>query len=140
MELFGVVCSMPAAFLACAIYFAFLRVLIKRVPVERILTVGASAVLATLFAEWALLATLGAVRSRAVIGPIFYPVHLALFMLGVPALATVLTIKTRGTRFDSWLVVAFASGLFALPVTLTQYVVSEALYGIDGQGGPFGQQ
>jgi hypothetical protein len=140
VELFGVFCSMPAAFVASAIYFGFLRVLIKRVPVERILIVGACALLGALFAEWALLATLGAVRSRAAIGPVFYPVHLALFMLGVPALATILTIKTRGTRFDSWLVVAFASGLFALPVALTQYVVSEALYGIDGEGGPFGRQ
>lgn len=87
-----------------------------------------------LLAEWTLLATVGAVRSRAVIGPAFYPLHLAIFVLSVPALATVLTIKTRGTRFDSWLVVAFACGLFALPVTLTQYGVSESLYGIEDKG------
>jgi hypothetical protein len=140
VELFGVICSMPAAFFAAAIYFGLLRFVMRRLPVATFLSVGATLVLAGLLAEWTLLVAFGAVKSRAVMGPVFYPVHLAIFVLSVPALATLLTIKTRGTRFDSWLVVAFACGLFALPVTLTQYAVSESLYGIDGHGGPFGKE
>jgi len=52
----------------------------------------------------------------------------------------VLVIKKQGTLLGSWLVVGFLCSCLALPVVLTQYAVSEALYGIDDTGGPYSSQ
>jgi hypothetical protein len=71
------------------------------------------------------------------LGPAFYPLHLVLFFLAVPALATILVIAKNGTILASWAVVGLLGAMLALPVVLTQYCVSEALYGIDGEGGPY---
>jgi hypothetical protein len=96
-------------------------------------------VLGGLLVEWGALLTLGAVRSRAAIGPAFYPLHLALFVLAVPALANVLTIKRSGRVLGSWFVVGLVCSAVALPVVVTQYYVAETLYGVDGNGGPYGK-
>lgn len=91
-------------------------------------------VLVVFVVEIALLATVGAVRSRAAIGPLFYSAHLMVFFLGVPALANVLVLRRNVKR---WYVAVPLCTLFALVLVLMQYGVSEALFGIDGDGGPF---
>jgi hypothetical protein len=72
-----------------------------------------------------------------VIGPIFYGLHLALFVVAVPALTNILVITKSRTVIASWFVVGLLGAMLALPVVLTQYAVSEALYGIDGESGPY---
>jgi hypothetical protein len=96
-------------------------------------------VLGGLAGEWILLATIGAVRSREILGPIFYPVHLILFFLALPALANVVVLRGPDSVRGSWIVIGFLGAVLAMPVLLTQYGVSEALYGIDGDSGPYGR-
>ncbi len=136
MEMFGIIGAMPAAFVASAIYSQILIRLPLSPSMKRYLLWASFFVLGSLVLEWLLLATLGAVQSRSMIGPIFYLVHLALFLLAVPALANILVIGRSEPL--SWPQVGLLSALLSLPVVLTQYGVAEALYGIDGNGGPFG--
>ena len=77
-------------------------------------------------------------RSRALVGPLFYPVHLVLFLLSVPALANLLILTRRSQESQLWVETAILCTLLALPLVVTQYAVSEALYGVDGKGGPYG--
>jgi hypothetical protein len=64
------------------------------------------------------------------------------FVFAIPALANLLVIRigrsTAKRGIGTWFVVALLCGALALPVVLTQYGVSEALYGIDDEGGPYG--
>jgi len=55
-------------------------------------------------------------------------------------LANILVVKLDAEQPRFWFVVGFLCAILAVPVTLTQYVVSEALYGIDGRGGPVGAE
>ena len=138
MELFGILCSVPAAFVGTAIYAYLARLAFRHEPVKRIALLGSELVLFGLLLEWAMLLTVGAVRSRTNFGPAFYPVHLVLFFLAVPALANLLIIKKGETAIGKWYVVALLCTALALPVVLTQVGVAEALYGIDDTGGPYG--
>ncbi len=139
MELLGIICSIPAAFAASAIYFVAVRWLLRRQPwIATILGPSSALVLVGLAVEWSLLGTIGTVRSRAVIGPLFYPLHAVLFFLSVPALANLLILKRRAQESQLWVEVAILCTLLALPVVVAQYAVFEALYGVDGNGGPYG--
>lgn len=128
MELFGVIGAMPAAFCASALYSQVLVRLALTGSLRRFVLGVSVALLAALVVEWVLLAKLGAVGCRSVIGPAFYPLHLVLFFLAVPSLANILVLGRAVPVV--WPVVGLLSGAFALPVVLTQYGVSEALYGI----------
>ena len=61
----------------------------------------------------------------------FLSIHLTLFFLSVPALATILVVKRGETWLGSWIAVGVMCAALALPLVLTQYAVSEALFGID---------
>jgi hypothetical protein len=87
--------------------------------------------------EVLLLATLGAVGSRAFVGPAFYVVHVVFFLLGTPALANVLLLRSPEPLLRRWYVAGILCTAFAVCLVLLQYGVSEALYGIDGTNGPF---
>jgi hypothetical protein len=139
MELFGIVFAIPAAFIAAAIYVRLVRGVLAYPFINRVVLWLSEAVLAGLLVEWGALLAVGALRSRAIIGPAFYPLHLVLFFLSVPALANLLVIRMGDTVLGSWLAVALLCSALALPVVLTQYGVAEALYGVDGTGGPYGQ-
>ena len=78
-----------------------------------------------------------AVRVRELAGPWFYAVHLLLFVLGTPALANVIVLRPRPKYFRGWFVAVPLCTVLAFGLVLMQYVVSEALYGIEGQDGPF---
>jgi hypothetical protein len=139
MELFGILFAIPVAFVAAAVYASLMRFVLRYRLINRIALWISIAVLGGLLLEWGALLAVGAVRSRAIVGPAFYPAHLVLFFLAVPALANVLIIKKRGTILGAWFMVALLCSVLALPIVLTQYGVAEALYGVDGTGGPYGQ-
>jgi hypothetical protein len=131
MELFGIVCSVPAAFVATAAYSQLVKWLLRWELLREPVVWASLVVLSGLMAEWVLLVVFGAVRIQALSGGAFYPIHLALFVAAVPAVANLMIIKGTGTVIGSWFVVALLCALFTLPVVLTQYGVSEALYGIE---------
>ena len=143
MELVGIVLFIPLAFVAGGIYACVIHFVLRYRIVSRVALWASTAVLVGLLLEWVALITVGAVRSRAIIGPAFYPLHLLIFFLAIPAFANLLLIRIRNSAakygFGAWFVEALLCSALALPVVLTQYGVAEALYGIDGAGGPYGQ-
>ena len=138
MELFGILLSIPAAFVASGVYCFLLAKIVTRFDtVSHWLCWASFAVLIAFGIEVLLLLTLGAVRARAVIGPAFYLGHLAVFVLGTPALANVLILRSRPDKHFRWYWAIPLCTAFALVLVLLQYGVSEALFGIDGEDGPF---
>ena len=94
-------------------------------------------VLALLIAEWALLAVCGSVGTRTLVGPSFYLLHLVSFFLGTPALVNALVLPDPEKRRARWRCVVPIATALALILVLQQYSVSESLYGINGNDGPF---
>jgi hypothetical protein len=134
MEIFGILLSIPAAFVISMIYCAFVAKLVMRS--DRLISwvrVASQIVLVLLVTEVIFLTSIGAVRSRAVLGPSFYVVHLVLFFICTPALAHLLVFRYR----NRWYLVPFACTALAFFLVLMQYSVSESLYGINGDDGPY---
>ena len=139
MEIFGILLSVPAAFIASTLYAFLVRWLTSIYPWSLSPTIAVSiAVLVGLVLEWCILGAVGAQRSVEVIGPVFYPLHLVVFFLSIPALANILTLRKPGGGLWRSLVVGLLCAALALPVVITHIAVSETLYGIDGSGGPIG--
>jgi hypothetical protein len=130
MELFGIILSIPAALIASSLYIALIRRLVGRFPsLCTPLILGGGAVLVTFTIEAVLLLTIGAVKSQALVGTVFYGVHLSVFFLGVPALANVLILRRR-ERVTIRRAIALCT-VFAFILVLIQYNVTEALYGVE---------
>ncbi len=96
-------------------------------------------VLAGIIAEWIFLAVRGAVGTRAAIGPLYYDAHVLVFFLGTPALMNLLVLSDPPKRCARWWVSVPLCTALAFVLVLQQYVVSEALYGIEGTDGPYSQ-
>ena len=139
MELFAIVGSVPAAFVAAAVYSMLFRRLPLRPWLKTALVSLSALVLAGLVVEWVLLATVGVLPLRGALGPAFEVLHLSCFVLAIPALVQTLVLLKPDSAASSWLAVGALGAALALPVVSTQYVVMEALYGTDGQGGPYGR-
>jgi len=146
MEVFAIMFAMPAAFIATAIYAQLMTPLLAHRTIGRIALPLSHAVLVGLFIEWGVLASIGPVAAQTHIGPAFYALHTFLFFLAIPALANILIIRREAApdhasaarrTLSAWLI-PLSAALLAFPVVVTQYGVAEALFGIDGQGGPFG--
>jgi len=138
MEIFGIILSIPVAFVASAVYcFLLARVVLRLETLRRVMWLVSVGVLIAFGVEVALLFTLGAVRARGSLGPGFYVGHVMVFFLGPPALANVLVLRRRSTRAVRWYLAVPFCTVFAFVLVLLQYGVSEALYGIDGDNGPF---
>ena len=138
MELFGIIFSIPVAFVMSMVYCAVLAHAIRRFEnLRRWLYAVSLILLAGFLAEVLLLATLGAVGSRALVGPGFYVAHVVFFFLGTPALANILLLRKREPLLRRWYVAGLLCTVFAFCRVLLQYGVSEALYGIDGTNGPY---
>ena len=141
MEIFGIVLSIPVGFVACTLYCLLLVKVIARFgQLSRWLRFASHIVLALFSVEVVLLITLGAVRSRGVFGPGFYAAHICFFFLGPPALANSLVLRPGDGFFTKWYVATVLCTVFAFLLVLLQYGVSEALYGIDGDNGPYSEQ
>jgi len=134
MELFGILLSIPAALVVSMLYCRFVAKVVSRS--DRAIAwfrIASWIVLALLAAEATLVASIGSVQSRAVLGPGFYVTHVALFFLSTPALANLLVLRYR----KRWYFVPFACAGLAFFLVLFQYSVSESLYGVNGNDGPF---
>ena len=138
MELLGILLSIPAAFVASVVYCCLLaKIVVHFDALARWLRGASLAVLIAFAIEVLLLLWVGPVRARAAIGPAFYLAHLAVFLLGTPALANVLILRRRSDTNFRWYWAIPLCTAFALVLVLLQYGVSEALFGIDGEDGPF---
>jgi hypothetical protein len=138
VEIFGIVLSIPVAFVMSMVYCAILAHAVRRFDRLRSWLYAASFVLlAGVLSEIVLLITLGAVGARALIGPAFFIAHLAFVLLGAPALANVLLLRKSGPLIGRWYLAGVFCTAFAFLLVLLQYGVSEALYGIDGNNGPY---
>jgi hypothetical protein len=138
MEIVGIILSVPAAFVCSMLYCLLLvKVILKLERLAYILRLLSIVVLALFVVEIVLLITLGSVRGREILGPGFYATHVALFFLGPPALANLLVLKPGPQPYRRWYVAALMCTGFAFCLVLLQYTVSESLYGIDGEGGPY---
>jgi len=138
MELFGIVFSIPVAFVMSMSYCALLAKVVSRFePLRRFLYMTSLCVLGLFLIELMLLVSMGAVRSRAIVGSGFYVAHLAFFFLGTPALANTLVLHRPAWPLGKWYVAALLCTGFAVFLVLLQYGVSEALYGVDGTNGPY---
>jgi hypothetical protein len=138
MENFTIMFSLPAAFLASCLYVLFLVFVVR--PRSRLslwLWWAAVPILGTLAIELLLLATLGTLRSRAVVGPAFYPVHSVLFFVCPPALANLLVLRQRRAVMLWSCTAVLCCTVFGFGSVLLQYAVSEALYGVEGDDGPY---
>src|SRR5262245_55467873 len=102
-------------------YCAILAHTIRRFEgLRRWLYAACVVVLAGLLIEVVLLITLGAVRSRGVIGPVFYVVHVVFFLLGTPALANVLLLRGRAPVIRRWYLAGVLCTTFAFCLVLLQ--------------------
>ena len=95
-------------------------------------------VLVGLVAGWGFHIEFGSVQLRGTIGPIFYPIHLVLFVLSVPSVATILVATSDRWSVGRCFLAGVLCSILAFPVVFTQYAVSEALYGVEGRSGPYG--
>ena len=135
MELFGIMFSIPVALGMSMVYCDVVaKVLRNFARLYAFLYVPSLIALGVFVIEVVLLVSLGAVTSRAIVGPAFYVVHLLIFFLGPPALANVLVLRPV---FCKWYVAGLVCTVFAVFLVLLQYGVSESLYGIDGFNGPY---
>ena len=105
MELFGIVLSVPVAFVMSRSYCALLaKVVCRHEGLRRFLSLASLCVLGLFLLEIVLLLTLRAVRSRAMVGLCFYAAHVAFFFLGTPALANALVLRNAAWPVGRWYV------------------------------------
>ena len=133
MELFGIALSIPAAFVASLVYcYLLARIVVRLDFLRRAMWLASVVVLVAFALEVTLLVTLEAVRSPALMGPAFSVAHVAIFFLGMPALANLL-VRRQPKGIVRWYWTVPACTVFALVLVLLQYGVSEALYGLTGR-------
>jgi len=138
MEVLGVALSIPVAFVASMVYCLFLALVIVRFArPSRWLRLTSLFVLGLFAAELVLLVSIGSVRTRGLLGPHFFATHVGLFFLCTPALANSLVLRPSRGLVSKWYVAGALCTVFAFFLVLLQYTVSESLYGIDGENGPY---
>ena len=138
MEAFGILLSIPVAFVASMLYCLLLAKVVSRFTrLRRCLRFVSYGVLSLFVVEIVFLVTLGAVRSRCILGSAFYVAHSVCFFLCTPALANVLVLHPTRGSLSAWYVAGTLCTMLAFFLVLLQYDVSESLYGIDGDDGPF---
>lgn len=133
MEIFGILFSVPVVFVLILGYGALLcRVVATHDRFSQFFRIASGVILGFLAIEVVLLASKGPIRCRQIFGVGFEVVHLILFFLATPSLATLLILRGRSRPPGSRFAAAAACALFALLHVLLQYGVSEALHGVDG--------
>jgi hypothetical protein len=140
MELFGIMFSVPVSFVVSSIYALIIKKITTKwtVLVVPIFWISGT-ILALLILEFFAVLTLGAIKIRETIGTLYYPLHIFLFFLFWPSLANLMGMQRRIAFLSKWYIIGITCAFLGLCVTLLQYVVSEALFGVDGMGGPYGK-
>ena len=137
MEAFGIAVVLVAGLVGAPIFCFVLAKFVRRFPLTATLAWSAAVPLVFLYALEVLLAlTRGVLSTRALIGPSYFLIHVLLTFSAAPALACVLILGRRNIA-DWWPAAAALCWIVGAGSIFYQYDVAEALYGIDGQGGPY---
>ncbi len=128
-----IVGGLVAAPIFCFVLATFIR---PRPTLARILFYPAVFGLCLFALDLLAVGLLGAVRSRQLIGPAFFPLHAFVTLMSAAFLAGSLLLGQRNFA-RRWLAVAAISWILGVFSIFYQYGVAEALYGIDGEGGPY---
>lgn len=141
MDVLGLALAIPAVFVACAIYVPFVRFGVVRWPsVWPGLLLTSSGALLLVALDVGLVVTLGAVRTRTLIGPFYWIGHLLGVLTGTPTLAHARLLPPDRFWAKHWLVTIAACFLFGVALVLFNVGVGGQLYGPDGVGGPFSRR
>jgi len=141
MELFGIYFAIPIAFILGMGYSAFLVEIRQKLKgLRSFLLIISTFILGIFLLEILLLATPGIVRSRAVVGPAFSVVHGLLFFLAPPALGNVLVLRGRKSFIGKWYIAGILCAVMAIFLVFLNFSVSEALYGVNGNTGPYSRE
>jgi uncharacterized membrane protein len=140
MESLGIILSVPVAFVASVVYALILEKVMRKLPslIHPLGTVSVAIVLGSIV-ETITKTAIGAIRLREIIGSPYYTIHVALFLLTLPALATVMRFQNKFQRLSRWYSIGSLCAVVGLWIVLQQYDISEALFGVDGMGGPYGK-
>lgn len=140
MEILGIILSVPGAFIASIVYSAILGKVITKLPrLIYPLRVASSTILVSAVVETIATTTIGPIRLQEITGRVYYPFHGVIFFLTLPALATIMRLQNKFEKLTKWYSVGCICAFVGLLIVLQQYVVSEAIFGVDGVGGPYGQ-
>jgi hypothetical protein len=135
VELFGIVCSIPVALGMSMVYCAVLAKVVRRWGrLYPFLYIPSLIVLGLLLADYVLLASIGVVRSRVIIGPCLPSAQGMISLLGMPALANLLVLRPISWK---WYLANLACTVLAFVAIVLQYVIFDELYGPNGTTGPF---
>lgn len=96
MESLGILLSVPGAFIASVIYAAILAKVAHKLPmlIDQ-LRMGSYAVLLAALGEFITTSLIGPIRFREIIGSSYYPIHVLIFLLTLPAIATIMRLQNR---------------------------------------------
>lgn len=137
MEFLGIALYLLTGLFAAPIFcFALIRFLKPTQRLARLACAVAVVLLALLVIELSLVSVHGIVGTRQLVGPAFFLSHVLVTFAAAPALATALLLGCRGFA-KWWPAVAALCWVVGAVAVFYQYEVAEALYGIDGVGGPY---
>ncbi len=135
--MFGILFSLPAAFIASSIYSAVLTRILKHwAHLEKIIKLPSIFILILIGIEVLGVALIGTLKLRLIVGEAYYPIHFVLFVLGVPALANLMQVQRRFPILSKWYVTAMICMVMGFGLVLLQYMVTDDLFGVDGEGTP----
>jgi hypothetical protein len=138
MESLGIALGILGGLVAAPLFCFLLIKIIAPLPRLSRLAFFVAAVSLVIYAvELSFVGVRSAVAARQLVGPAFFPVHALLTLGSAPALACVLLLGRRNIAkwWPAAAAICWLVGVFSI---FYQYGVAEALYGIDGQGGPYG--
>jgi hypothetical protein len=139
MENFGIILSIPAAFINSIFYAFVLRKVTTKLPFLILPLLWISTfVLVASFLEFCCLLAFGTLKLRKTIGEGYYSIHKGLFFLTLPALVNIMRLQNRFSFLSKWYSIGCFCAVVGLCMMIQQYVVSEALFGLDGMDGPYG--
>jgi hypothetical protein len=140
VEAFGIILSIPGAFVATWIYRWIIVNATSGWPRLRPPLLAASYLaLGGVAVEWILLQVRGPVGTRLLLGPAYNTLHFLIFLGGVPALLNVLVLPVPGSCGFRWRASLPLCTILGFVLVLQSYTMFESLYGVDGVGGPFSQ-
>lgn len=137
MEAFGIAIALLVGLFAAPLFCLILVKVIRRVPLLAPLGFWAAVPLLVFwFVEVTLVWFRGVLSVRALVGPPFFLLHALLTFAAAPALACVLLLGHRSMK-GWWPAAAALCWLVGAGAILFHFDVAEALYGVDGRGGPY---
>jgi hypothetical protein len=137
VEAFGIAVVLVGGLVGAPIFCFVLAKVVRRFAQAATLAWWVAVPLVFLYVLELLLAlTRGVLSTRALIGPSYFLIHVLLTFSAAPALACVLILGRRNVA-AWWPVAAAICWIIGAASIFYQYDVAEALYGIDGQGGPY---